>query len=118
MAYDCRDVAIILRQLKFKKSQSTDTLHNERKKVFKLMFVLKSKGKDKIKSRSFRPLAKFISSTRRHYFLMYLAADVLRIKNDIFFIANRYSLRAILCKYEASYIGTISRSDSDFDEIC
>ena len=29
MAYDCRDVAIILRQLKFKKSQST--FHNERK---------------------------------------------------------------------------------------
>ena len=29
-----------------------------------------------------------------------------------------YSLRAILCKYGASYIGTISRSDSDFDETC
>ena len=27
-------------------------------------------------------------------------------------------LRAILCKYGASYIGTISRSDSDFDETC
>ena len=29
-----------------------------------------------------------------------------------------YVLRAILCKYGASYIGTISRSDSDFDETC
>ena len=28
------------------------------------------------------------------------------------------TLRAILCKYGASYIGTISRSDSDFDETC
>ena len=28
------------------------------------------------------------------------------------------ALRAILCKYGASYIGTISRSDSDFDETC
>ena len=32
VAYDCRYVAKILRQLKFKKSQSTNTLHNERKK--------------------------------------------------------------------------------------
>ena len=30
VAYNCRDVAIILRQLKFKKSQSTNTFHNER----------------------------------------------------------------------------------------
>ena len=30
VAYDCRDVAIILRQLKFKKSHSTNTFHNER----------------------------------------------------------------------------------------
>ena len=29
VAYDCRDVAIILRKLKFKKSQSTHTIHNE-----------------------------------------------------------------------------------------
>ena len=34
VAFDCRDVAIILRQLKFKKSQSTHTFHNERKKSF------------------------------------------------------------------------------------
>ena len=27
-------------------------------------------------------------------------------------------LRVILCKYGASYIGTISHSDSDFDETC
>ena len=46
VAYDCRDVAIILRQLKFKKSQSTLTFHYERKKVFELMF-LKAKGKTK-----------------------------------------------------------------------
>ena len=50
VAYDCRDVAIILRQLKFKKSQSTNTFHNERKKVFEPMLVLESKGKIKIKS--------------------------------------------------------------------
>ena len=47
MAYDCRDVAIILRQLKFKKSQSAHTFHYDRKKVFKPMFVLESKRKDK-----------------------------------------------------------------------
>ena len=50
VAYDCRDIVIILRQLKFKKSQSTNTFHNERKKVFEPMFVLESKRKDKIKS--------------------------------------------------------------------
>ena len=33
VAYECRDVAIILRQLKFKKSQSTNTFHNERTDV-------------------------------------------------------------------------------------
>ena len=62
MAYDFRDAAIIVRQLKFKKSQSTNTFHNERKKVFEPMFVLESKRKDKIKSCSFRPLASFITS--------------------------------------------------------
>ena len=51
VAYDCRDVAIILRHLKFKKkSPSTHTFHNERKKVFEPMIVLESKSKDKIKS--------------------------------------------------------------------
>ena len=63
MAYDCRDVAIILRQLKFEKSQSTHTFHNEQKKVFEPMFVLESKRKDKIKAGSFRPLVTFITST-------------------------------------------------------
>ena len=48
--YDCRGVAIILRQLKFKKSQSAHTFHNERKKFFEPMFVLESKRKDKIKT--------------------------------------------------------------------
>ena len=33
--------------LKFKKSQSTNTYHKERKKVFEPMFVLESKRKDK-----------------------------------------------------------------------
>ena len=47
MAYDCRDVAIILRQLKFKKSQSANTFHYERRKVFELMLFLKAKGKTK-----------------------------------------------------------------------
>ena len=50
VAYDYRDIAIILRQLKFKKSQSTNTFHYERKNVFEMMFVLKSERKDKIKS--------------------------------------------------------------------
>ena len=49
VAYDCRDVAIILRQLKLKKSQSTHTFHYERKNVFEPMFVRESKRKDKIK---------------------------------------------------------------------
>ena len=62
VAYDCRDVAIILRQLKFKKSQSTNAFHYERK-VFEPMFVLGSKRKDKIKSGGFGPLATFITST-------------------------------------------------------
>ena len=47
VAYDCREVAIILRQLKFKKSQSTHTFHNERKNVFEPTFVLESKRKEK-----------------------------------------------------------------------
>ena len=65
VVYDCRDVAIILRQHKFKKSQSTciNTFRYERKKVFKPMFVLESKRIDKIKSLNFRPLATFITST-------------------------------------------------------
>ena len=63
VANDSRDVAIILRQLKFKKSQNTHTFLNERKKVFEPMFVLESKRKEKIKSLSFKPLATFITST-------------------------------------------------------
>ena len=47
VAYDCRDVAIILRQLKFKKSQSTHTFHNERKKVSNRCLFLKAKIKTK-----------------------------------------------------------------------
>ena len=50
MAYGCRDVAIILRHPKFKMSQSTNTFHYERKKVFEPMYVLESTMKDKIKS--------------------------------------------------------------------
>ena len=50
MAYDYRDVGIILRQLKFKKSQSPHTFHYEQKKVFEPMFVLESKRKDKNKT--------------------------------------------------------------------
>ena len=46
-AYDCRDVAIILRQLKLKKSQSTNTFHYERKKVSNPCLFLKVKGKTK-----------------------------------------------------------------------
>ena len=45
--YDCRDVAIILRQLKFKQSQSTNTFHNERKKFSNQCAFSKSKGQTK-----------------------------------------------------------------------
>ena len=48
MAYGCHDTAIILRQPKFKKSQSINTFHNQCKKVFEPMFVLKRKEKDKV----------------------------------------------------------------------
>ena len=47
VAYECRDVAIILRQLKFKKSQSAFTFHNERKKFSNRCLFLKAKGKTK-----------------------------------------------------------------------
>ena len=47
MAYDCRDVAIILRQPKFKKSQSTNTFHYERKKFSNRCLFWKAKGKTK-----------------------------------------------------------------------
>ena len=50
VVYGCRDVAIILRQPYFKKSQCTNTFHNERKKVFEPMFVLEGKKEEKIKS--------------------------------------------------------------------
>ena len=47
VVYDCRDVAIILRQLKLKKSQSTHTFYYERKKVFEPIFDLKAKERTK-----------------------------------------------------------------------
>ena len=47
MAYDCRDVAIILRQLKFKKSQSTNAFHYEQKSFRTDDLFLKAKGKTK-----------------------------------------------------------------------
>ena len=47
LAYDCRDLAIILRQLKFKKSQSTNTFHNEQKKFSNRCLFLKAKGTTK-----------------------------------------------------------------------
>ena len=50
MVYECRDVEIILRQLKFKKSQSTNTFHNEwKKKQFPNQCSF-SKAKGKAKS--------------------------------------------------------------------
>ena len=39
----------------------------------------------------------------------------LKVTRHILSVRN---IRAILCKYGASYIGTISRSNSDFDETC
>ena len=47
MAYECRDAAIILRQLKFKKSQSPHTFHYERKKFSNRCLFLKAKEKTK-----------------------------------------------------------------------
>ena len=47
VAFDCRAVVIILRQLKFKKSKSTHTFHYERNFFFEPMFVLESKWKEK-----------------------------------------------------------------------
>ena len=67
VANGCRDVAIILRHPKFKKSQRINTFHTERKKVYKPMIVLENTRKDKIKSISFRPLVKSILSRWRHY---------------------------------------------------
>ena len=92
-------IAIILRQLKFKKSQSTHTFYNERKKFSNRCLFLKRK--DKIKSWSFRPLATFITSTWRHWFLTKLAVYILRIRNNQnLFAANRYS--SISCiKYKS-----------------
>ena len=92
VAYDCRDVVIILTQLEFKKSQSTNTFNNERKTVFEPMFVLERQRKDKSKSWCFRPLATFIASTWRHWFLAYLAVYILRVRNNKeLYVANRYS---------------------------
>ena len=47
VAYDCRDVAIILRQPKFKKSQSTHSFHNERNRFSNRWFFLEAKVKTK-----------------------------------------------------------------------
>ena len=56
------------------------------------MFVLESKRNDKIKSWSFRPLATFITSSWRHWFLTQLAVYIIRIQtNQNRFVANRYS---------------------------
>ena len=47
VAYDCRDVAVILRQLKFKKSQiPIPSIKNEKKFSNRCLF-LKAKGKKK-----------------------------------------------------------------------
>ena len=45
MAHDCREVAIILKQLKLKKSQSANTFHNERKMFLNRCSLSKAKGK-------------------------------------------------------------------------
>ena len=50
--------------------------------------------------------------------LLYMFALDTSVPITIFKNINIRNLRAILCKYGASYIGTISRSDSDFDETC
>ena len=47
MAYDCGDVAIILSQLKFEKSQSTIPSIMNEKKFSNRCFFLKAKGKTK-----------------------------------------------------------------------
>ena len=47
VAYDCRDVAISLKQLKLKKSQSTNTFHNEQKKFSNCCSFSNANGKTK-----------------------------------------------------------------------
>ena len=62
------------------------------KKVFEPVFVIESKRKDRIKSWILRPLAMFITSTWRHWYLTKLAIYILRIRNNQnLFVANRYS---------------------------
>ena len=53
VAYGCHDVPIILRQPKFKKSQSINTSYNECKKVFEPMFVIESKRSEKNQTMKF-----------------------------------------------------------------
>ena len=109
MAYDCRDVAIILRQLKFKKSQSTHTFHTERY-FFEPMFVLESKKKDRIKSWGFRPLVTFITSTWRHWFMTQLAVYILRIRNNQnLFVANRYSFTSCITDKSIATCADVTR---------
>ena len=108
------DVAIILRQLKFKKSQSPHSFHYERKKVFELMFVLESKRKGKIKSRSFRPLATFITSTLMSLIFNVLAVYIPSIRNNQnLFITNRYS--PISCIKRQKYRDIRGRHSSVID---
>ena len=47
VAYECHDVAIVLRQLKFKKSQSTHTIRYEGKKFSNRCLFLTAEGKTK-----------------------------------------------------------------------
>ena len=56
----------------------------------------------------------------RLYTIIVCAGAILKCFRSMTMMQSNLSdqLRAILCKYGASYIGTISRSDSDFDETC
>ena len=83
------DVAIILRQLKFKKSQSTNTFHNERKKFSNRCSSRKKKERQnqimKFYAYSFR-LHDVITFWRNWPFTSSGSGII-----KIFFIANRYS---------------------------
>ena len=91
MAYDCRDVAIILRQLKFKKSQSTHTFHYEQKRFLDRCLFLKAKGKTKSNN---EVLGLWQRSLRLQDVIDFDVIGRLYAKDQeqsVFFIANRYS---------------------------
>ena len=89
VAYDCRDVVITLRKLKFKRSQSTHTFHYERKKFSNQCGFLKAKGMTKS---NHEVLGLWKRSLRLHDVIDFDVIGSLYPKdNQNLFVANRYS---------------------------